>query len=147
MTLPFPRSLLDRIIPWAASTKCPVCDWHDCKGGENKRCIRRDTRPSVLAGIIDTYGSVRFVVTQRTNLKHHVRHDEVLIVVPDLKVHEPIAWNDIPGAIRRIELAVDDWLKRGLPNEPHAREAATMHKLRRKEQHQQSLDLSAICET
>lgn len=101
----------------------------------------------MLAGIIDTYGSIRFVVTHKKDLKHHTRHDEVCIVVPNLIVHEPIAWGDIPGAIRRIEMAVSDWLARGLPNEPHAREAAVMHKLRRQEQDQQSLDLQSICET
>ena len=118
-----------------------------CLGGGNRRCVQRDNRPSILAGVIDTYGSIRFIVTQRKKLKHHVRHDEVSIIVPDLLVHEPIAWIDIPGAISRIELAVDDWLARGLPNEPHAREAAVRLKLRRLEQDQQSLDLSAICET
>jgi hypothetical protein len=118
-----------------------------CKGGGNLRCWRRDPQPSRCAGIIDTYGSIRFIVTHRKGLKHHVRADEISIVVPGLIVHEPIAWSDIPGLIRRIELAVDDWLARGLPNEPHAREAAVMHKLRRQEHQQQSLDLSAICET
>jgi hypothetical protein len=127
--------------------RCRACGDGQCKGGGFKSCQRRDRKPSILAGIIDTYGSIRFVVTHRDQLKHHVRFDEVAVVVPKLKVHEPIAWGDIPYVIRRIELAVDDWLARGTPNELHAREAAVMHRLRRQEQDQQSLDLHAICET
>jgi hypothetical protein len=118
-----------------------------CKGGGNKDCIRRDPRPSHCAGIMDTYGCVRFIVAHQRTFKHHVRPDEILIVVPDLLVHEPIAWSDIPGCLRRIERAIDEWIARGIPNEPHAREAVVMHKLRRKEQDPQSLDLCAICET
>lgn len=104
-------------------------------------------RPSVLAGIIDTYGNIRYVVTQRSKLKHHRRHDEVCIVVRGVKVFEPIPWDEIPYTIRRIQKAVNDWLERGLPNEPYAREAAIMYCLRCQEQDQESLDLSVICET
>ena len=102
-------------MTWAASN-CPECRGLSCKGGGNHRCIRRDPKPSVLAGIIDTYGGIRFVVTQRRNLKAHVRADEVLIIVPKLKVHEPIAWGDIPMVIGRIEWEVTAWLARGEPN-------------------------------
>jgi hypothetical protein len=112
---------------------CPLCRGGECRGGGNKQCAQRDPRPSHLAGILDTYGGLRFVVTHKRNLKHHVRPDETLIVVPDLLVHEPIAWGDIPYVIARIELAVDRWIERGTPNEPHQREAVTMYRLRQLE--------------
>jgi hypothetical protein len=102
---------------------------------------------SVLAGILDTYGGLRFVVAPENSLKHHVRCDEVLIVVPDLVVHEPVAWNDIPHIIAHIELEVDRWIERGIPNEPHAREAVIMYQLRRKECSRRALDLNGIVET
>jgi len=106
-----------------------------------------DARPSILAAILDTYGGLRFIVTQADSLADHVRYDETAIVIPHLTVREPIAWRDIPFVIARIQLAVDEWLERGLPNEAHAREAAIMYALRRKELTQRSLDLSAIVET
>jgi hypothetical protein len=106
-----------------------------------------DARLSIAAGILDTYGGIRFVVTQADGLANHVRHDETAIVVPDLTLREPIAWCDIPFVIARIQLTVDQWLERGLPNEPYAREAAVMYVLRRKELTQRSLDLGAIVET
>jgi hypothetical protein len=118
-----------------------------CFGGGNRACIKRDPHPSRLAGILDTYGGLRFVVTHKQNLGAHARADEVLIVVPDLRVHEPIAWGDIPSVISRIELEVERWLARGEPNEPHACQAARMYRLRKLEQHRRSLDLSAIVET
>jgi hypothetical protein len=133
-------------VTWA-SPDCRECFGISCKGGGNRRCIRRDPKPSICAGIIDTYGGIRFLVTHRRQLEHHVRADEVVIVVPRLKVHEPIAWGDVPLVIERIESEVDAWLDRGEPNEPHAREAFRMHRLRRLEANQRSLDLGAICET
>lgn len=111
---------------------CIAClDLTPCKGGGNRDCAKRDPRASVLAGILDTYGGIRYVVTYRSELKRHKRHDEVMIVVPDVTVHEPIASWDIPGVTRCVDLAVDEWLARGTPNEPHARECAVMYKLRR----------------
>jgi hypothetical protein len=113
-------------------TMCAAClDLTPCKGGGNRDCRKRDKRESILAGILDTYGGLRFVVTYRAHLKFHRRPDEVAVIVPDLTVHEPIAWGDISGVTRRIELAVDDWLARGPPNEAYAQECATMYKLRR----------------
>jgi hypothetical protein len=127
---------------------CSICKGGECCGGGNKRCVQRDPLPSILAGILDTYGGIRYVVTPRSQLKHHIRPDELCIVVPNLVVHEPIAWGDIPFVTGRIEYAVDQWIKRrGIPNEPHAREAVIMYKLRCLEANKRSLDLSAIVET
>ena len=132
---------------WAS--QCPACHGLACKGGGNVRCIKRNPRASHLYGILDTYGGIRFVITHKSNLKHHVRPDELAIMVPDLIVHEPIAWDDIPVVIRRIELVVDDWIENNRPNEPHAREAISMYQLRKLEHPnvKGSLNLGAIVET
>lgn len=120
----------------------------ECRGGGDKACAQRNPRPSVLAGIIDTYGGIRYVIEHRSGLRHHKRHDELLVVVPRLKVHEPIAWNDIPIVVERIALTVREWIAQGrYGNEPWAVEAVRMYQLRQLEHTQRSLDLHAIAET
>jgi hypothetical protein len=128
---------------------CPACSGLDCKGGGNRSCAKRDPKPSRLYGIIDTYGGIRFVVTHRNAIKHHIKHDELLIAVPNLKVHEPIAWNDIPIVIARIELTVANYLKTYIPNDPTLAQCAKMYRLRCLESRSAkgSLNLSAIVET
>ncbi len=118
-----------------------------CKGGGNLNCRKRDPRESILAGILDTYGGLRYIVTYRSSLKHHTRPDEVAVIVPGARVHEPIAWNDIPHVTAIIDRAVDEWLARGTPNEPHARECATMYKLRRSRRQRDSVHIDDIVET
>jgi hypothetical protein len=127
-----------------------VCFGGECRGGGDRKCLQRDPRPSVLAGILDTYGGLRFIVSYRGSLKYHVRHDELLIVVPGLKVHEPIAWGDTPFVVARIELQVDRWIKqRCIPNEPFAYEAVRMYGLRKQENphSKRSLNLEQIAQT
>lgn len=126
---------------------CRACRGDECHGGGNPHCVQRDLQPSILAGILDTYGGLRFIVTRHDQLKHYIRSDEFAILVPDLMVHQPIGWGDIPFVVKRIEIAVEQWIMRGVPNEPHAREARTMYLLRQQELNRGSLDLSAICET
>jgi len=129
---------------------CCVCHGYECRGGGFPNCVQRDPVPSVLAGILDTYGGLRFVITHKDQLKYQVRPTETLIRVRKLRVHQPLAWGDIPGATARIEYEVDRWIKaRGIPNDPHQREAVVMYRLRQQEhpQSKRSLDLGAICET
>jgi hypothetical protein len=117
--------------------RCKACDFgfRPCKGGGNKDCIKRNRLPSVLVGILDTYGGMRVVVTHRKSVRHHVRHDELAIVVPRLRVHEPIAWGDIPSVVRRVEIEIDKWIERhGMPNDPVQHECVTMYRLRSLEQ-------------
>ena len=134
----------------AGDEPCRACDGGTtaCKGGGDPQCARRDPRPSHCAGILDTYGGVRFIVAHQRSFKEHVRPDELLIVVPGLLMHEPIAWGDIPGCIRRIERAIDEWInQRGIPNDPTQREIVTMYKLRKLEQQPHSFDPSVIAQT
>lgn len=134
-------------LPRRGLSNCIVCAGWECHGGGNVRCLRRDPRPSRLAGILDTYGGLRFIVAHHKTMKHHVRHDETLIVVPALFVHEPIAWGDIPNIIARIELTVNKWIDEQRPNEPHAQEAVRMYRLRRLENFRRSVDLNEIVTT
>jgi hypothetical protein len=66
---------------------------------------------SAVAGILDTYGGLRVVVTPRWRMKYHKRHDELLFVVPDFKVQEPVPWEKIPALIATVERHIDWWIK------------------------------------
>lgn len=135
---------MDRFGP----TLCCVCFGGECRGGGNRGCAQRDPHPSVLAGILDTWGGLRFVVTHRNLVYKHARHDETVVVVPRLKVHEPIAWGDIPFVVARIEHTIREWIKaHSIPNESHVREAVVMYQLRCLEQDQRSFDPGVIAET
>jgi hypothetical protein len=58
---------------------------------------------SVVAGILDRLGGLRVVVTQRFRMRHHLKRNERLFVVPDFKVQEPVPWNDIPEVIAKTK--------------------------------------------
>lgn len=89
------------------------------------------------------------MVAEKSTFKHHLRFDELLIVVPDVTVQEPVPWDLRPLIVARIELEVDRWIEQYRPNSPHAREAIAMYRLRRLEHlhSKRSLDLSRIVET
>ena len=130
---------------------CPVCWGRECWGGSNKTCAQRDPKPSRIGGILDTYGGLRAVVTHKDKFKHHVRPDEVLILVPGVRLHEPIPWGLHPKIKDAVEAEVEKWIDRGPPNEPHARQAATMYRLRGLEHNgrgpRRTLNLYDIVET
>ena len=48
---------------------------------------------SSVAGILDGYGGWHTVVAPRKSLPHHVRPGQLLLVVPDYKVKEPVPCN------------------------------------------------------
>lgn len=119
-----------------------------CKGGGNRWCAKRNPEPCIIAGILDTYGGLRVIVTPRRSLRHHKRHDELAIIVPKLIVHEPIAWNDIPIVIRRVEIEIDKWIaQRGIPNDSVQRECVVMYQLRCKELQRNSRHLPDLVYT
>lgn len=66
---------------------------------------------SAVAGVLDTYGGLRVVVTQRWRMRHHKRHDELLFVVPEFWVREPVEWDAIPYTIARVERHVAEWIR------------------------------------
>ena len=92
-------------------TDCPVCRGVvGCKGGGNKQCRKRDPRSARIATILDTYGGARTIVGTLRSVRANTRQDELLHVVPNLIVHEPVAWNDIPIVIERARLELLKWL-------------------------------------
>ena len=66
---------------------------------------------SAVAGILDGYGGWRTVVAPLRGMHHHVNPGELLLIVPNYKVQEPIPWNDIPGLIRRVDLYILEWIR------------------------------------
>jgi hypothetical protein len=131
---------------------CAACEGRSiaCKGGGNLGCADRNPLPSVIAAILDTYGGVRFIVTHRKDLQNHVRHDELVIIAPRLRVHEPIAWDDIPIVIERAELEIKKWIdQHQKPNDPVQQEIVTMYRLRCLEHphSKRSVDIAALAYT
>lgn len=84
---------------------------------------------SSVAGILDGYGGWHTVVAPRASLKHHVRPGQIMCIVPQFKVQEPVLWNDIPMVTRRAELAILEWI--GKQND-HSDPAIALFLLRRK---------------
>lgn len=128
---------------------CPACHGLvSCYGGGVKSCAQRDPKPSRIAGILDSYGGVRVVVTRARDFRNHVRASEFLCLVPGKRVHEPIAWGDIPPVIALGELAVRTWVERNeRANDPEKREAIRAYRSRQTWHQQRSLDLEAIVYT
>jgi hypothetical protein len=118
-----------------------------CKGGGNRGCWRRDPKVARIALILDSYGGARTIVGTRRSIQDNARQDELAHIIPRLRVHEPIAWNDIPLVIERARLEFEKWLDMR-PNLPeHLHHAVTLYRLRKLEQNQRSLDLAVIAET
>lgn len=65
---------------------------------------------SSVAVILDDYGGERFVVARRKTLKHHVRHGELLFVVPDFLVQEPVPLGGVAYVTTRAKKALIAWL-------------------------------------
>jgi hypothetical protein len=66
---------------------------------------------SAVAGILDRYGGLRVVVTEPWRMRFHVRRGELLFVVPEFKIREPVPWDYIPILIRRVELYIEWWIQ------------------------------------
>jgi hypothetical protein len=58
---------------------------------------------SAVAGIIDSNGGLRVVVTQRWRMHHHVKKGEKLFVVPGLKVREPVSLSQAADLIETVK--------------------------------------------
>lgn len=103
---------------------------------------------SVVAAVLDSYGGVRVIVSHKSKLKHHIRHDELCLVVPDVRIREPVPWSWIPCVIRGAHAHLDWWIKtRNDPEYGGFREHVVMRGLRQLENPGRSLNLLDICET
>ena len=103
---------------------------------------------STVAAVLDGYGGWHTVVAPRRSLKHHVRPGQLLLVVPDFKVREPVPWNDIPKVIRRAELHILWWI--GSRNDPDdlKHPAVALFLLRRQRTyHRETVNLFDMVET
>lgn len=100
---------------------------------------------SCVAGILDGYGGWHTVVAPRASLRHHVRPGQIMCIVPQFKVSEPVPWNDIPMITRRAETAILEWIgKRNDRSDP----AVALFLLRRQRTYQRgSVNLHDIVET
>lgn len=100
---------------------------------------------SAVAGILDGYGGWHTVVAPRKSLKHHVRPGQIMVVVPQFKVQEPVPWNDIPMVIGRAELAILEWI--GTRNDLSDPAIALFLLRRKRTYHCESVHLGDIVET
>jgi hypothetical protein len=126
---------------------CPECrGTMPCYGGGNVRCWRRHREPQIIAAILDSYGGVRTIVCTMDVLLHHVGEGELARVVPNLTVHEPIAWNDIPSVIERARIELEKWIDTRPNLDAQMHHAVTLYRLRCLEQraNKGSLDFNAI---
>lgn len=140
-------AIRDMDVTHFGPSNCSVCQGKECLGGNNKKCVQRDPRPSILAGILDIYGGLRFVVTYRRQLKEHIRPNELAVIVPHLLVHEPLAWGNIPYVVNRIETTIKNWLETYRPNSEIKQQIITLYKLRCLESPRRALNLEQIVET
>ncbi len=66
---------------------------------------------SAVAAVLDGYGGYHVVVAKKRDLKHHVRPGQLLLVVPDFHVREPVEYDDIPKVISRAEAHMLEWVR------------------------------------
>lgn len=118
-----------------------------CKGGGNLLCWRRDKRTAYIAIILDTYGGARTIVGTKQSIRANTRHDELRYIVPNLTVHEPIAWGDIPIVIERARLELLKWLDKRPNLTETQQQCVTFWRLRALEQPRGSLNLDEIVQT
>lgn len=103
---------------------------------------------SSVAGILDGYGGWHTVVTPHDDLKNHVRPGQLLLVVPEYKVKEPIPHEMIGHLIGKVERHILWWIR--TRNDPELLEhpAIKLFLLRRTRGYQRnSVDLHSIVET
>jgi hypothetical protein len=85
---------------------------------------------SHVAGVIDTYGGLRVVVGTKRSIRANARCDDLMLIVPELRIREPVQWEKIPWLVGRVQHHVREWIMaRNDPNHPR-RENITMYQLR-----------------
>lgn len=103
---------------------------------------------SAVAGILDGYGGWHTVVAPRASLKYHVRPGQILIVVPNYKIQEPVPWNSIPIVTGMAEHAILEWIRTRNDPDDLKHPAVSLFLLRRQRTyHRESVNLYDIAET
>ena len=105
-------------------------------------------KKSSVAAVLDGYGGWHTVVALHKTLKNHVRPGQLLLVVPDYKVLEPVPWNEIPIVISRTELYILEWIRTRNDPDDLKHPAVALFLLRRERMyHCETVNLHDIVET
>ena len=98
---------------------------------------------------MDSYGGLRVVVTPRWRMKFHHRLDELLFVVPNFRIAEPVPWERIPEVVARVESYIAWFIATRNDPDFHNQEHVKLYKLRCLEHpnSKRALDLERIAET
>lgn len=107
---------------------------------------------SAVAAVLDGYGGWHTVVAPPDSFHHHVRPGQILLVVPDFHVEEPIPQEHFSAiarqVVRRAEQHILWWIKTRNDPEILKDPAVTLFLLRRKRgYHRDSVSLHQIVET
>lgn len=137
----------DSVNPRVGSLGCSVCCEGICAGGHLIKCLKRDPTPSRLAGVINIWGGITFVVAHADKLSPHVREDELLLIVPGVRAHQPVGWDHIPWVINTITRYVRRWIEKNRPNNPVIANSIALYRLRCLEQNQRSQNVWDMVET
>jgi hypothetical protein len=65
---------------------------------------------SEVGGIVERGGGLRVVIAPRKSLHFHVQDGERLFVLPNVRVIEPVAMENIPALVERVERFIDSRL-------------------------------------
>ena len=97
--------------------------------------VPRHLRGDSLAAIIlDSYGNWNTAVAFKKSMKQQARHDELCLIIPGVKLREPVPWGAIPILINIARFYLDWWVDtRNDPDFGGFAEHVTMYKLRRSE--------------
>ena len=103
---------------------------------------------SSVAAILDGYGGWHTVVAHRKTFKYHVRPGQILLVVPDFKIQEPVPWERIAEVTGRAEAWILEWIRSRNDPEVLKDPAISLFLLRRTRGfHRESVHLYDIVET
>lgn len=82
-----------------------------------KKEARRRNAPAIsrLSIIMDNGGGWRFVITPRYDIKNHLTKGERAIVVPRVRIAEPVELDDLPRTIKLAERYAATKLSKGNP--------------------------------
>jgi len=103
---------------------------------------------SSIAGIIDPWGGLRIVVAQPDTFKHHIAEGEMLFVVPNARVREPVPYHKLGWLERVTRKHIGWWIR--TRNDPDAIEKGPVKLYRLRElrtNHRGTVNLHDVVET
>lgn len=101
-----------------------------------------------VAGIIDRWGGIRFVVAVADSFRHHVAKDEICFIVPDPKggdghwlVEAPVPYDRWPIIVTTVELYIDEWIRTRNDPDDLNHPCIMAYRIRREHGQQQSMHI------